>query len=104
MVALWLLMNCRLTWALQNEGVPSSPGGLSHNGTSIRTFLIWRMICWTGGGAGSGASESDRRTSAAAAGDCASASGSGNVSSTTGGGPARGHRFLTARISWNTGG
>ena len=103
-MGLRLLMSCRLTWALQNEGVPSSPGGLSHNGTSIRTVLIWRMICWTGGGAGSGASDSGRGTWAAAAGGGASASGSGNVSSTTGGGPARGHRFLTARINWNTGG
>ena len=43
-----LLMSCRLTWALQNEDVPSKPSGLSHNGTSIRTVLISRMICWTG--------------------------------------------------------
>ena len=28
-VALRLLMSCRLTWALQNDGVPSGPGGLT---------------------------------------------------------------------------
>ena len=53
-VGLRLLMSCRLTWALQNEGVPSRPGGLSHSGTSISTVLISRTICWTGGICGTG--------------------------------------------------
>ena len=39
-MTLRLRMSCRLTWALQNDGVPSRPGGLAHSGTSIRTVWI----------------------------------------------------------------
>ena len=58
-MGLGLLMSCRLTWALQNEGVPSRPGGLSHSGTSISTVLISRMICWTGGNGWTGSTGGD---------------------------------------------
>ena len=85
-MGLRLLMGCRLPWALQNEGVPSRSGGLSHNGTSIRTVLIWRMIWWTGGAGGTGS----RGGGTSACSSVSGASGRGSGCASPGRAPAWG--------------